>query len=216
MKTVFYLFPIGQILLLLIAPTAAYAQMVDDPAPIVRDASSTDGLFLHARLGGHGIAYENAGDAEGGGLGLRAGYGFSDRFTLYLGIEGAGVKGGRGFEGLEANDDYGLVYLELGSRFHFRRGRQLVPYADLAVSVIGVGYEGTGSYAQDDITYGGAGLSLGGGVLYFLSETIALDGGLSFTPGSLMEVDIDGRTEDVDIALTGARLHVGITLYPFR
>jgi hypothetical protein len=53
-------------------------------------------------------------------------------------------------------------------------------------------------------------------VLYFVSPTFALEGGLAFTPGSLMEQDIEGRGQDVDIALAGVRLHIGATLYPFR
>jgi hypothetical protein len=31
-----------------------------------------------------------------------------------------------------------------------------------------------------------------------------------------MEQDIEGRGQDVDIALAGVRLHIGATLYPFR
>lgn len=206
---------VALLLLLLAAPAAAYAQA--PPPSAALPASHTDGLFLHARTGGHGIAYEDGiDDADGGGLGLRVGYGFNDRFTLYLGVEGAGLTGSRGFDGLGSDEEYGIAYVELGSRFHFRPGRKLVPYADAAISVIGLGYDGTGGYDGNDVTYGGAGVSLGGGVLYFLSPTLALDGGLAFTPGSLLEQHVGGQTEDVDIKLTGARIHVGLTFYPFR
>ncbi len=162
------------------------------------------------------MAFDGVGDADGGGIGLRAGYGFSNRFTLYLGIDGAGMNGGNGFLGHESDDDYGMVYVELGGRFHFRSGRKLVPYADAALSVIGLGYEGSGAFDNIDIAYGGAGLSLGGGALYFLSPTVALDAGMVFTPGSLMEREVDGDWEDADIKLTGARIHFGLSFYPFR
>lgn len=102
------------------------------------------------------MAFDGPGDAEGGGLGLRAGYGVSDRFTLYLGVEGAGLDGGRGFEGLGDDEEYSVLYIELGSRFHFRPGQQLEPYADVAFAVVGLGYDGAGSYAGNDVTYGGA------------------------------------------------------------
>jgi hypothetical protein len=72
------------------------------------------------------------------------------------------------------------------------------------------------SDAGNDVTYGGAGVSLGAGLLYFLSPTFALDTGLAFTPGSLMEREVGRTSEDVDIALTSARIHVGLSVYPFR
>jgi len=193
----------------------AYAQR--PPVPDAQDLSHTHGLFVHVRTGGHGIDYD--GDiegAEGLGLGLRVGYGFTDRFTAYLGFEGAGLSGSQGFEGLGSDEEYGLAYVELGSRFHFRPGRTLVPYADAAVSVIGLGYDGSGPYDGNDVSYGGMGFSLGGGMLYFVSQRVALDGGVAFTPGSLMEQYVAGGTEDVDIKLTGVRIHVGLTFYPFH
>ncbi len=201
------------ILLFLASPVAVQAQ--DAPvAPAIQ--SHTSGLFLHARTGGHGMAFDGPADAEGGGLGLRVGYGFSDRFTVYLGVEGAGFDGGRGFEGLGEDEEYGAVYVELGSRYHFRRGKRLVPYADAALAVVGLGYNGTGPFAGEDVTYGGAGLSMGGGVLYFFTPKIALDSGIAFTPGSLREQSIDGTRNDVNIGMAGARIHVGISFYPFR
>lgn len=177
-------------------------------------ASSTDGLFLHVRAGGHGVAFEDAGDDTGATLGLRAGYGVSDRFTLYLGLEGADLDGGSRLPGLDTDETSGLVYAELGGRFHFRPGHRLVPYADAAIAVIGAGSE---ARAYDgDVGYGGAGLSLGGGALYFLSPTVAIEGGASFTPGSLMERDLGGADEDIGVGVAGVRIHVGLTFYPFR
>jgi hypothetical protein len=162
------------------------------------------------------MAFDGPGDAEGVGLGLRTGYGVSDRFTLYLGVEGAGLDAGGGFEGPGAGEQYGVLYIELGSRFHFRSGQQLKPYADVALAVVGLGYDGAESYAGNDVTYGGAGVSLGAGLLCFLSPKFALDTGLAFTPGGLVEREIGRNREDVDIALTSARIHVGLSVYPFR
>ena len=203
-------------LAILAAPSVAFAQTEVVPPSATENTYETSGLFLHARTSGHGMAFDGPGDAEGLGLGLRAGYGVSDRFTLYLGVEGAGLDGGSGFEGLGADEKYGVLYIELGSRLHFRSGHQLKPYADVALAVVGLGYDGVESYAGNDVTYGGAGVSLGAGLLYFLSPKFALDTGLAFMPGSLMEREVGRNNEDVDIALTSARIHVGLSVYPFR
>jgi hypothetical protein len=44
----------------------------------------------------------------------------------------------------------------------------------------------------------------------------ALDTGLAVTPGSPMERKVGRNREDVDIPLTSARIHVGLSVYPFR
>jgi hypothetical protein len=200
----------------LAAPSVAFAQTDAAPPSATESAYGTSGLFLHARTSGHGMGFDGPDDAEGVGLGLRAGYGISDRFTLYLGVEGAGLDGGSGFEGLGTDEKSGVLYIELGSRLHFRSDQRLKPYADVALAVVGLGYDGAESYAGTDVTYGGAGVSLGAGLLYFLSPRFALDTGLAFTPGSLMEREVGRTREEVDIALTSARIHVGLSVYPFR
>ena len=142
--------------------------------------------------------------------------GFSNRFTIYLGFEGASLDGGQGFEGLADDDEYDLAFVEFGGRYHFRPAHRLMPYADVALAVLGLGYDSSGSSQRDDVTYGGAGISMGGGLLCFVSPRIALDAGMAFTPGALMERNAGSHAEDVDVKLTGARIHVGISVYPFR
>jgi len=92
------------LLLLLAAPVTTHAQRGTRSTTVAPRASSTDGLFLHARADGHGIAFEDAGDDTGATLGLRAGYGVSDRVTLYLGLEGADLDGGSRLPGLETDE----------------------------------------------------------------------------------------------------------------
>ena len=54
------------------------------------------------------------------------------------------------------------------------------------------------------------------GTLYFISPTVALEGGASFTPGRLMESDLGGVSENIGVGVAGVRMHVGLTFYPFR
>ncbi|MEM8556231.1 MAG: outer membrane beta-barrel protein [Bacteroidota bacterium] len=197
------------LVLLLIAPASAFAQF---DAPARPAYSNTDGLFLHLRSGGHGIAFNDAGDDSGGSIGLRVGYGLSRRVTLYLGFEGGSLGGESRLPGMEAIDDSGLAYLELGGRYHFRPGHRFVPYADAALFVMGAGADLPG----DDVTYAGAGLSAGAGALYFVTPRVALEGGATFSGGRLFERELDGRDDDIEIGMAGVRMHVGVTFYPFR
>lgn len=177
------------------------------------DASHTEGLYLSARTGGYSIAYKGDVEGTGGGFGVRAGYGFSELFTVYVGMGGASISEGDGFEGLPTGDSYGLLLIDAGGRFHFRRESRWVPFLEAEANIVGVWFDD----ADDaEVQYGGASASLGGGMLYFLSPTIAAEGAASFTAGSLMEREIAGSTDDVDIGLAGVRLHLGVSLYPFR
>lgn len=192
------------------APAGARAQLASP------ELSYTQGLFVHARTGGYGIAYKNDQDASGGGLGVRLGYGFSDRFTLYAGMEGGEVSGPVDFESFAKGDEYGLGYLEVGGRFHFRPDHKLVPFADAAISMMGIVWEKNQTTNNKEIGYGGLGASVGGGVMYFFSPRFAIEGSAAFSPGNLMERDMAGASSDVDIAIAGVRLNVGVSFYPFR
>ena len=195
----------SSLLAILALPIAAQAQSADDP-------SVTQGLFLNARAGGYGVGYEGDRDGTGGGAGVRVGYGFSERLTVYAGLEGGSISEGDGFEGLPDGDDYNMLFLDMGARFHFRRDTKLVPFLEAAGSVVGVWFDNTDS---QEAKYGGVSASLGGGLLYFVSPRVALEGAASFTLGGLMEREIAGATDDVEIGMAGVRMQVGVSYYPF-
>lgn len=187
-------------------PVGAHAQTGLDP-------SNSRGLFVGARTGGYGVAYEGDRDGEGAGWGLRLGYGFSDLFTGYVGVEGASISEGDGFEGLPEGDSYGLVYFDLGGRFHFRRDHRWVPFLEASGSVVGL-YFDTSDDQEDQ--YGGASFTAGAGLLYFATPHLALEGAASMTAGSLMERELAGSSQDIDdIGMAGVRLSLGVAYYPF-
>jgi hypothetical protein len=201
------IFPTAASLLLaaLALPASAHAQSATDP-------SSTQGIFLNARVGGYGVGYEGDREGTGSGFGLRAGYGFSERLTTYVGLEVGSISEGDGFEGLPDGDDYNMLFVDLGARLHFRRDHRLVPFLEAGGSVVGVWFDNS---ASQEATYGGASVTVGGGLLYFVSPRVALEGAASFAAGGLMEREIAGTTEDVDMGLAGVRMQVGISYYPF-
>ena len=187
-------------------PAAAQAQTGLDP-------SNTRGVFIEARTGGHGVAYKGDRDGTGAGLGLRLGYGFSDLFTAYAGVDVAYISEGDGFEGLPEGDRYGLIYIDLGGRFHFRREHRWVPFLEASGSIVGLGFD-TADGLED--SYGGLSFTAGGGLLYFATPNLALEGAASMTAGSLLERELAGESEDVDIGVAGIRLHIGVAYYPFN
>lgn len=190
--------------LLAIPGGAAHAQTADP--------SHTQGLFLNARAGGYGVGYEGDRDGTGGLVGFRAGYGFTERFTAYLGIERGSTTDGDGFEGLPTGDDYETVFIDLGARFHFRDDSRLVPFAEVGASVYGLWFDNTNDV---EAKYGGPTVSVGGGVLYFVTPRLGLEGALSFSAGSLMQREIAGTTDDIGITMAGLRMQVGASYYPF-
>lgn len=196
---------------LAVVPALAAAQSAPEPTGF--DPSNTRGFFLNVRSGGYGVGFEGDRDGTGGGFGVRMGYGISDRTTLFAGAEGGNISRGDGFQGLRQGDDYGLLYLDLGARFHFRMDTRLVPFLEASVNVLGVWFD---NELNQDATYGGAGATLGGGLLYFVTPQVALEGAALLGGGSLMTSDIGGVERDESIGLAGVRIQVGVSVYPNR
>lgn len=191
---------------------ASLAQIAASPeAGIATEApvrSNTSKLFLQAHLNGTGLSVEDGDTESGGGFGLKLGYGFSPLFTLYAGFDAASMDAAGG-----GSYSYGLF--DLGMQLNFRSGpHALVPYLDLALS----GQAAVLDVEGDDFTFSGAGLTLGGGLKYFVSPVLALDGSLTMTPGRFTTVKYQGvSVEDEEgLGTTGARFGLGISWYPQR
>lgn len=174
--------------------------------------SDTKGFFLQGHFQGNGLTVEEDDADSGSGLGIKAGYGFTPLFTLYLGIDAAAMEvADPGTQGVAANE-YTLAYVDLGGRINFRSGpNSFVPYLDGALSGIGAVYDTNGGEAA----FSGAGLSLGAGFQYFISPEFALNSGLHLTFGEYNTLEISGQTENVSLNVTGARLKIGFSWYPF-
>lgn len=174
--------------------------------------SFTEHLFVHVHgaLQGHDIASNEV--DNGGGFGLKLGYGFTPTYTLYVGLDVAGMATDNPQTAATFGDDYALVYVDIGSQFNFRSGEKAVPYLDVALTGVASGTDQGGT----DVTLSGSGLSVGGGVKYFLSPAFALDGALHLSTGGYRESDVNGDTRDIDASYFGTRLQAGLSWYPFR
>jgi len=178
------------------------------PGIATAQRSNTEGLRLHFQLNATAIDAneEGSGTDNGGGAGLGIGYGFSRLFTLYLDVDGSLMNA-------EALDEYALAHADLGARFHFGPPRRpTIPYLNAALTGWALGYETrVGTFSAS-----GSGVTLGGGLLVFLSRVVAIDLGLGVTFGSFTSIKLGGISIDTDEEATSARLGIGLTYFRGR
>ena len=174
--------------------------------------SNTTGLFLNAHLNGTAISYDNdnlfeEGSHSGGGGGIQIGYGFTPLITIYLGLNGSSMSTD------DIEDAYTLAHVDLGSQFNFMSGRSAaVPYGNIAFTF----RQATLDFGNNaEVDFNGGGITLGGGLKYFLSEKIALDVSLLGTFGKFTEIDFGGAAFDIDeVDATSVRLGLGLSFFP--
>ena len=146
---------------------------------------------------------------QGNGVGARIGWGFSPKFTTYLGFEASKLIVGDDPSG---DSDYGLGQFELGLTYNFANSsRALVPYLELAIASEAIAY----SVGGTDVTQAGTGFNLGGGINYFFSRSTALQVGLNFTSIDFDDAKADGTTQSGSGGkASGGRLMIGLNWYP--
>lgn len=146
------------------------------------------------------------GSDSGGGVGFSFGYGVSDLVTLFLNLDGASIDP-------DVGERYSLGHADLGARFTFGApANKFRPFAQVALTGAGAEQE----IGTTTIQLRGGGLTLGGGVLYFLSPAWAIDAGLDLTFGNLTEVEVNNISADIDVNARTSRLNGGVRWYPGR
>ena len=184
--------------------------------------SNTEKLFLNVGVVGAGFNSDiklvsnslTVFDGDGGtGFNLKAGYGFSPVFTLYLGIGASGMnRNGTNIPLIEGDNQYGLGFFELGGRFNFRdNSKKFRPYAEVALSSVAAVFDD-----EPESSFGGGGFSFGGGGQYFLNDIVALDASLILTSGSFSQVIVLDQNLNDRGRFFATRFSVGLTLYPLR
>lgn len=180
--------------------------------------SDNSGFMLNLHLLGNGVSGVGA-DVEmenGGGVGVALGYGFNDRIALYLNVDGAQIEYD---EDAETDDDsYTAVTVDLGARMNFgNEGMKLRPYINAAISGLALAEEYAIAVDEDmTATVSGGGLTVGGGLQYFFSPSLALDVGLQATQGAFTDIALEDEDEELDegIAFTTSRIQLGVTWHP--
>jgi hypothetical protein len=180
------------------------------PAAAQAQRSDTRGFSLGANLAGAALQFEDQTDPDSGsGIGLRVGYGVTQRFELFADLSGSA------FEVPAGLTNYALGQIDLGARYNFRGAAAAArPYVSLAWATRVVVLENE----EEMLEFASSGLSAGVGLRYFLSRRFALDAGLSVAGGDVTRARLNSGEwvdlEEESFGLTTSRLAVGISWHP--
>jgi outer membrane protein W len=180
--------------------------------------SKNAGLMLNVHAQGAGLAVEDGETETGFGGGITAGYGFSENLGLYLTLDGANMNYGDADEDTDG-DTYTLGQLDLGLRYTFgNTASALRPYLNAGVSGVTIVDEIEVGSEATDIAYTGPAGTFGAGIQYFISPSLAIDGGIQASIGKFTKFKVDGDEVDFDgdedPSFTATRVQVGLTWHP--
>ena len=181
--------------------------------------STTQGWVLGFDVGGTAVSFENKPTDRTWLVGARVGYGLNSILTPYLDAYEADVF----VQEFDAFDKVTFGRVDLGMRLHLASNRRRwVPYGDLALTFWPVSdVFKNGERTTSD--FGGAGLSLGGGLAIYLSEAWALDVNFKSSKGSFKDVEIGNISAGgskqhshtfLGIFAKSAQLTVGVSWWP--
>jgi len=177
--------------------------------------STTRGFNVGIHATGASLVVEDGDRSNAGGGGLWIAYGFSRTIQLFgqadlaqFDVQDATVEG-----------DWTLAHADLGVRVHFANSlRSWVPYLQAAVTARAVTVQNglLNDVAQaEDISLVGAGLTLGGGIVFYFNESLGLDLQLLWTGGKFTQLDVGSVTVgDLDIDAQSARFNIGLSWWP--
>jgi opacity protein-like surface antigen len=187
-------------------PASPLAAQADPTAP---PRSRTDGLALGAHLNGSAVSPTNEKTQSGGGAGVTIGYGFSPSFMISAQLDLALVT-------VSEDDEYALAHFDLGARYSFADPRRAwVPHLDLALTGRAGSQTVTDGRSSVDVTLSGSALSFGGGVQYFVTPRLAIDGTLLWSHGRWDRATVGGESIDGSDSdrFMSSRFNLGLRLY---
>jgi Outer membrane protein beta-barrel domain len=152
---------------------------------------------------------------SGLGAGVEVGYRVTPRLLAYAGLDIA--KQGVNEAGLDG--DFGLTHIEAGARLSFPiTGSKLMPYVGGWVGrrSLTTTVDDFETGTSSDLSLSGLGAGATGGVQFFVSPSLALDGGVSLGFGKMGNVKVDGHKEDWGTPnnTTTTRIRFGANWYP--
>jgi hypothetical protein len=176
--------------------------------------STTRGFTLGAHLQAASLTIEDGDPDNGGGLGIRAGYGFNRLFTGYLEIDGIAFD----VENPELNGNWSMAHVDLGMRFNFANSlRRWVPFLEAALGgrAVTVDDASVDNDAIGSVSFNGGAFSIGGGVGFFVSQKVALETVLKWSAGEFTEIDVGNLSvSGLDIEATSFRFKFGVAWWP--
>lgn len=181
-------------------------------APLAGQASTTRGFHLGFHLQGASLSVEGDDTPdEGGGAGIRVGYGINRIVTLFADLDGAVIT-------VEDADnlsgEWGMAHVDFGGRFHFANSlRRWVPFLEAAVGFRSVGVDDAlvNNETVESVSFNGGSFSIGGGLAVYFTETLALDVAARFTAGEFTEIEVGALSlRNLDIDANSGRFNLGL------
>lgn len=176
--------------------------------------STTRGFTVGAHLQGASLAVEDEDPSSGGGAGLRVGYGFNRKFAGYVEVDGIRFD----VDNTEFGGEWTMAHIDLGLRYSFANSlRRWIPFLEGAVGARAVRLEDATVDGEPvgELSFSGGALSLGGGIGFFVSETLAIETLVKFSGGTFEQVDVgDVSVNDLDIEASSFRFKIGLAWWP--
>jgi hypothetical protein len=160
-------------------------------------------------------AFDDLKTSTGLGGGVQVGYMITPRLTAYAGFELA--KQNIDVVGMDGN--FGLSQLEAGARLSFPvHGSRVMPYVGAWVGrrSLSTTIDDFETGQQADLSLSGYAVGASGGVQYFVSPKLALDGALGIGMGKMGNVKVAGQAQQHPALdnTTTMRLQFGANWYP--
>ena len=107
---------------------------------------------------------------------------------------------------------------DLGVRFHFANSlRSWVPYLQAALSgrVVGLENAVVNQQPATDVSFSGGALSLGGGFMFYFSQTLAADLQLMWSGGEFTTITVgNASVSGFNYDATSTRFNAGLAWWP--
>ncbi|MDI6400972.1 outer membrane beta-barrel protein [Balneolaceae bacterium ANBcel3] len=158
------------------------------------------------------FSFDEADEKDSGyGGGVRLGFNFSPNFGIFLSADGSVMEvdvDDNEWEMMEeeGDADYALVHVDIGAQLTLGNiESRFRPYARASYLVV--------QLSDDYMDLKGDGYSVGGGVLLFISSSVALDVNYTHSWINIDEFEMSGYTQEVDIDATSQRIMGGLTFF---
>lgn len=198
------------------ALTASFVLLASIGArPVHAQSSTTRGFNVGIHFTGSTLKIEDGDSNNAGGGGLWFGYGFNRTVQLFLQFDGTQFD----VNNAAVEGDWTMGHADLGVRFHFANSlRSWVPYLQVATTarVVSVQNGYINDVAQaDDVSLVGAGITLGGGILFYFNQSFAADLQLAWTGGKFTRIEAGSVSyNDLNLDAQSARFDVGVSWWP--
>ena len=184
------------------------------PGAAAAQESTTRGFNLGFHLSGASLKVGDDERSNAGGGGILVGYGVNRTIMIFAQFDGAEFD----VQNTDVEGKWTMGHGDLGVRFHFANSlRRWVPYLQAALSgrVVSVSDATVNQQAETEVSLTGGAFTLGGGLLVYLKQTLALDLQVAWSGGDFTEVSVGNLTvSGLNLEAQSSRFNVGLSWWP--